>query len=148
MIRPAAPATMGRMAPPDRRQSETRRIRWSCPLSPASPETTIHVTIGYDVDFRRPIEIFYAGGYRSGSEVETQVSDMCIVLSHMLQRSDSPDPSDILGTVAREADPVTGEVRPASLVGVLLEELRKPPHWWPGEPGSPGDPPLPQGHIR
>ena len=119
----------GRMPPPNRRQSETRTIRWRSPLIPGGPETTIHVTVGFDQALRRPVEIFYASGYRSGSELETLVSDMCIVLSMMLQHRDMPDPEDILGTVAREADPQTGQMVSASLVGVLLEELRKPPHW-------------------
>ena len=120
----------GRMPPPNRRQSETRTIHWRSPLVPGGPVATIHVTVGYDRDLRKPVEIFYASGYRSGSELETLVSDMCIVLSLMLQHHDMPDPEDILRTVAREADPHTGQTRAASLVGVLLEELRKPPHWW------------------
>ena len=126
----------GRIPPPDRRPSETRRIRWRPPGS-GWEERTVHVTLGYGADMERPVEIFYAGGYRSGSELETLVSDMCIVLSHMLQHSDMPDPSEILRTAARQADPLTGEVRPASLVGVLLEELRKPPHWRGGEGEAP-----------
>jgi len=96
---------------------------------PTAPEVTIHVTISYGPDLRRPIEIFYAGGYRAGSDLETMVCDMCIVLSHMLQHDDMPDPYRILRTIAREEDPVTGDMRPASLVGLLLEELRRPPHW-------------------
>ena len=119
-----------RRRPPDRRRSETRRIRWASPLLANAPCTTVHVTVSHDADTGRPFEIFYAAGYRSGSETETLVSDMCIVLSHMLQRDGMPDPSDLLRSVARERDPVTGEERYASLVGVLLEELRRPPVRW------------------
>ena len=139
----------GRRQPPDRRQSETRRILWASPLVPGSPEAVIHVTVGYDRQLRRPVEIFYAGGYRSGSELETLVSDMCIVLSHMLQRDGMRDPSDILRTTAREADPATGEIRAASLVGVLLEELRRPPHWWSADAEDGGPvPPSGQEPLR
>ncbi len=120
----------GRRRPPDRRRSETRRIRWASPLVTNAPRKPIHVTVGYDAGTGRPIEIFYAAGYRSGSENETLVSDVCIVLSHMLQRDNMPDPAELLQALARERDPATGEERCASLVGMLLDELRRPPERW------------------
>ena len=42
---------------------------------PRSRRGAIHVTVGYDTDSLEPKEIFYSGGYRSGSDMEALVSD-------------------------------------------------------------------------
>jgi len=70
---------------PDRRRSETRKITWQPPYNVDAPTTKIYVTIGYAEDALRPVEIFYDSGYRSGSDLETLVSDLCILLSVLLQ---------------------------------------------------------------
>lgn len=117
-----------RVAPPNRRRSESRKIKWRPPHNPDAPETNIHVTIGYSEDGLRPIEIFYDSGYRSGSDLETQVSDICILISIMLQHEDV-QAADFCGSIARERDLVLGIERPGSIVGVLLEEVQRPPQW-------------------
>ena len=117
-----------RVKPANRRRSENRKIKWRPPHNPDAPETNIHVTIGYAEDGLRPIEIFYDSGYRSGSDLETQVSDICILISVMLQHEDV-DVADFCGSIAHERDLLLGTDRPGSIVGVLLEELQRDPEW-------------------
>ena len=102
---------------PPRRHSETRRLAWA--------GQTIHVTVGYD-DRLQPKEIFYAGGYRSGSDMEALVSDLCIALSVMLQH-DGVTAAALGKSMGETFDVRTGEPMPASILGLLLEELARPP---------------------
>ena len=75
-----------RQALPPRRRSEARRIEWVSPLNPDGWPQKIYVTIGYDeADALTPREIFYDAGYKSGSDMETLLRDLCIVLSVLLQ---------------------------------------------------------------
>lgn len=106
---------------PSRRVSETRKLHWA--------ERTIFVTIGYGgADHLEPREIFYNGGYRSGSDMEALVSDLCIALSVMLQHEGIT--AATLGKSMGEAfDLLTGDPVPASILGLLLEELSRPPDW-------------------
>ena len=73
---------------PTRRRSESRKIIWQPPHNVDAPETKLFVSIGYAEDGLRPVEIFYDGGYRSGSDLETLVSDLCIVISVLIQHRD------------------------------------------------------------
>ena len=102
---------------PPRRHSETRRLAWA--------GQNVHVTVGYD-DSLAPREIFYSGGYRSGSDMEALVSDLCIALSVMLQHEGIT--AAALGrSMGAAFDLRTGEPMPASILGLLLEELARPP---------------------
>lgn len=103
---------------PERRPSETRRLAWA--------GRTIFVTVGYDPSDGAPKEIFYAGGYRGGSDMEILVSDLCIALSVMLQHEAVT--AETLGKSMSETfDLLTGDPAPASVLGVLLDELSRPP---------------------
>ena len=117
-----------RLAPPNRRRSESRKIKWRPPHNPDAPETNIYVSIGYAEDGLTPVEIFYDSGYRSGSELETMISDLCIVLSIAIQY-DGIGAEDFTKSISRERDLILGETRPGSLIGVLLDELTRPPSW-------------------
>ena len=103
---------------PTRRPSETRRLEWA--------GRRIHVTIGYDPVSREPREIFYNGGYRSGSDMEALVSDLCIALSVMLQH-EGIAAATLAKSMGEAFDLVTGDPHPASVLGVLLKELSRPP---------------------
>ena len=103
---------------PSRRPSETRRLAWA--------GRTIFVTVGYDPDGGAPKEIFYAGGYRGGSDMEILVSDLCIALSVMLQH-EGVTAETLERSMSETFDLVTGDPRPASVLGVLLGELSRPP---------------------
>ena len=117
-----------RKALPNRRRSESRRVKWRSPLDAMAPENTIHITVGYDEDGLTPREIFYDGGYKSGSDLETLASDICILLSIFLQH-DGVVIEDFAKSLAYERNRFTDQKDPASIVGVLVEQLRQPPAW-------------------
>jgi hypothetical protein len=114
---------------PPRRRSEARRIEWISPLNPDGWPQKIYVTIGYDeADALTPREIFYDAGYKSGSDMETLLRDLCIVLSVLLQH-DGVSLGTFMGSISREVNLRTDQVEMGSLVGVLLKELNTPPQW-------------------
>ncbi|MXX87995.1 MAG: hypothetical protein F4213_18775 [Boseongicola sp. SB0677_bin_26] len=115
----AVPAGARRRLPP-RRHSETRRLAWA--------GNTIHVTVGYGPDGIEPREIFYSDGYCSGSDMQALVSDLCIALSVMLQH-EGVTAATLRRSMGRAFDLRTGEPMPASVLGLLLEELSRPPEW-------------------
>ena len=125
---PDQPSTGPRERLPSRRRSESRKITWHPPHNPDAPETNIHVTIGYAEDGLRPVEIIYDAGYRSGSDLETLVSDLCIVLSVMIQHRDVRV-EDFAHSLSKELDLRSGQQTFGSLVGVLIEQLLTPPAW-------------------
>ena len=109
-----------RVSPRPRRPNETRKLAWK--------GQTVFVTIGYRDDHVTPCEIFYASGYRAGSDMEVLVGDLCIALSVMLQQQAMT--IGILRKSMSEAfDMQTGKREPASILGLLLEELGRPPEW-------------------
>ena len=103
---------------PSRRPSETRRLHWA--------GRTIHLAIGYDPNGFEPREIFYSGGYKRGSDMESLVSDLCIALSVMLQH-EGVAADTLRQSMGRAFDQLTGEEVPASILGLLLDELCRPP---------------------
>ncbi len=112
-------ATAGRRVPlPPRRPSEIRKLAWA--------GCTIYVSVGYGPDGLEPREIFYSGGYRSGSDMEALVSDLCIALSVMLQHG-GVTAAGLAKSMGETFDVRTGDPMPASVLGVLLEELQRPP---------------------
>ena len=111
-----------------RRRSEARRIDWVSPLNPDGWPQRIYVTIGYDEDALTPREIFYDQGFKSGSDMETLLRDLCIVLSILLQH-DGVDLNDFMGSISREVNLRTEQVQLGSVVGLLLQELNTPPEW-------------------
>ena len=104
---------------PDRRFSENRKLAWA--------GRTIYLTVGY-ADGLDPKEVFYADGYRSGSDMEALVSDLCIMLSVVLQR-DGVTVQALRKSMGQTFDARTGDPMPASILGLLLEELSRPPEW-------------------
>ncbi len=118
--RPPQTAVGTRIPPPPRRPGETRKLTWK--------EQSVYVTIGYRDDHVTPCEIFYDGGYRSGSDMEALVSDLCVALSVMLQQEGLT--AAALGKSMSEAfDLRTGKREPASILGLLLFEIVRPPAW-------------------
>ena len=113
---------------PTRRRSESRKIIWQPPHNGDAPKTKLFVSIGYAEDGLRPVELFYDGGYRSGSDLETLVSDLCIVLSVMIQHRDVRV-EDFAHSLSKELDLRSGQQTFGSLVGVLIEQLLTPPAW-------------------
>ena len=112
--------TSGRRRLPNRRFSETRKLIWR--------DRTIYVNVGYDPGGLEPKEVFYADGYRSGADMEALVSDLCIAISVMLQH-DGVTAATLRKSMGVAFDQRTGNPMPASILGLLLEELSRPPVW-------------------
>ncbi|WP_227272006.1 TSCPD domain-containing protein [Roseobacter weihaiensis] len=99
---------------PGRRPSENRKI--------VTPEGhTVHLTIGYDPrDQGRVREVFYSGGFRTGSQLEFQIQDACVLISLLLQHGHRPP--EIAKSLARVEQP-TGDVAYGSIIGLIADEL-------------------------
>ena len=115
-----AKSTRRRAHLPPRRPSETRRLQWA--------GRTIFITVGFDPSDGSPKEIFYAGGYRSGADMEVLVSDLCIALSVTLQH-EGLSAVALKKSMGQAFDLRTGDPMPASILGLILEELSRPPEW-------------------
>ena len=113
---------------PTRRRSESRKIIWQPPHNVDAPKTKLFVSIGYAEDGLRPVELFYDGGYRSGSDLETLVSDLCITLSVLIQH-DGVQIESFAHSLSKELDLRSGAQKFGSLVGVLINQLLTPPQW-------------------
>ena len=111
-----------------RRFSESRALEWRPPLNTNAPLSDIHITISYDDDGVTPREIFYDGGYKSGSDLEALASEICIVLSIFLQHRDV-DIAQFAKSLTQDLDLRLGRQTWASLVGLFIAELQEPPTW-------------------
>lgn len=99
---------------PDRRLTETRKVR-------TADGHTVHLSIGYDPNENtRPREVFYAAGFKSGSQLEFQVQDACVMISLLLQHGLRPE--DVAKSLSRSEQP-DGSMVYASIIGVIAEEL-------------------------
>ncbi len=99
---------------PTRRLTETRKI--------ITPEGhTIHLSIGFDPhEDGRPREVFYSAGFRSGSQLEFQIQDACVLLSLLLQHGHRP--RDVAKSLARAEQP-DGSMAYGSIIGIIVDEL-------------------------
>ncbi len=103
-------APTGRHNLPSRRLTETRKVK-------TGNGQKIFLSVGYDPnDQSRPREVFYSAGFRSGSELEFQVQDLCVMISLLLQHGHMP--ADIAKSLARREMP-DGQIQYASIAGVL-----------------------------
>lgn len=102
---------------PTRRLTETRKVK--------TPEGhTIHLSIGFDpTEPDRPREVFYSAGFKSGSQLEFQIQDACVLLSLLLQHGLRP--ADVAKSLARKEQP-DGQIAYASVTGLIAAELIDP----------------------
>ena len=96
---------------PTRRLTETRRVR--------TPEGhSIHLSVGFDPDEPdRPREVFYSAGFKTGSQLEFQIQDACVMISLLLQHGLKPD--DIAKSLSLVEQP-DGSIAYASHVGLIV----------------------------
>lgn len=87
---------------------------------PMAGESTFYLTIGLDPDTLKPCEVFYAEGFRSGSDLEFLVIDACIVISVALQHG--VEPSAMAKSLSRRETP-GGELVDASILALILRAL-------------------------
>jgi hypothetical protein len=99
---------------PTRRLTETRKV--------ATPEGhTVHLSIGYDPDEPdMPREVFYSAGFKSGSQLEFQIQDACVMFSLLLQHGLRPE--DVAKSLSRSEQP-DGSMAYACIGGLIAEEL-------------------------
>lgn len=93
------------------------------PVSFADPKAgagTFFLTIGLDPTTLKPCEVFYAEGFRSGSDLEFLVIDACIVISVALQHG--IEPSAMAKSLSRREAP-DGELVDASILALILRAL-------------------------
>lgn len=111
-----------RRTPPPRRLTETRRVEHVRSDGAAVP---ILVSVGYaEGDPLRPVEVFYAEGFRSGADLEFLTQDACVLVSLLLQHG--VPPARIAASMSRRDDP-DGRTLPGSLAGTIAAELVRPP---------------------
>lgn len=102
---------------PDRRLTETRRIA-------TEDGHTIYLSVGFDPgETARPREVFYSAGFKSGSQLEFQIQDACVLISLLLQHGLKP--GQIAKSLARQERP-DGSSGHGSVIGLILEELQRP----------------------
>ena len=99
---------------PTRRLTETRRIE--------TPDGhKVFLSIGFDpAEPSRPREVFYSAGFKSGSQLEFQIQDACVLISLLLQHGHRPD--DVAKSLARIEQP-DGTMAYASITGLVAAEL-------------------------
>lgn len=118
------PAPVPRRTPPTRRLTETRRVEHIRSDGVATP---ILVSVGYDgADPLRPVEVFYAEGFRSGADLEFMTQDACVLVSMLLQYGVPPERIAVSMSTREDAD---GQLTPGSLAGTIAAELARPPAW-------------------
>ena len=117
------PGQLSRKKLPARRISETRRVAFEKEVG----EVLVFITIGYDPrEPLRPLEVFYDDGFKSGADLEWVAKDAAVLISLALQAGYSPD--EIGSSIATRLHYDGSEV-PASLLGAMVAELKKPPDW-------------------
>ena len=113
-----------RNSPPPRRLSETRKVEHI-----RSDGTAISIlgSVGYaENDPMRPVEVFYAEGFRSGADLEFLMQDACVLISILLQHGVPPE--RIAASMSTREEP-DGKPSPGSLAGTIATELMVPPVW-------------------
>ena len=109
-----------RDTPPPRHQLASRRLAETTKIQTADGQT-VYLTIGFDPsDPTRPREVFYSAGFRSGSQLEFQTQDACVMISLLLQHGHTPE--DIAKSLSR-LEQADGTMTYASITGIIAAEL-------------------------
>ena len=110
-----------RLQIPARRPSVNLRVKR--PVSFANPtagESTFFLTVGFDPETLKPCEVFYAEGFRSGSDLEFLVIDACIIISVAIQ---SGVPLADLQKSLSTIETPNGESVDASILALIVRTL-------------------------
>ncbi len=104
---------------PNRRLSEVRKVE-------TDDGRKFYVTIGYDPkEPTAPKEVFYDNRFKEGSDMQFIATDMCIMISMCLQAGFTH--KQIANSLSKFEGPM-GD-RHGSPVGIIVDELAKPPQW-------------------
>jgi len=110
-----------RHKPPNRRLCETSKVQ--IPVSfedPGLGHQTIYVSVGTSPGSASVIEVFYAGGFKSGSSLEFIAMDACIILSVALQNG--IEVSELQNSLSRRELP-DGTFVCGSLLSAIVDQL-------------------------
>jgi len=102
---------MTRTILPQRRPSENIRAEWS--------GHRFHVTVGYHPATGQVMEVFYADGMKSGTDLRSMAEDACVLISLLLQNGVGIE--DVGKSLGRA--PAFGKDAPASIVGAIVEAV-------------------------
>ena len=91
----------------------------------------IQISVGYDDSGRRPLEIACKSGWLPGSTEEGVVSDLCIMLSDQLPDEDVTALHSRRSASAERSAGSSDDGSPATVLGLLLREIMRPPSWLP-----------------
>jgi hypothetical protein len=105
-----------RNRPPNRRPAVTRMMTWKTEVS----SHNFHITIGYDHNSLKPVEVFYADGQTVGSQLQHAIQDACVLISLLLQHGVDP----IVIAKSLSTTPIFGEVLPSTVVGVIASAVQ------------------------
>ena len=108
---------MTRCRLPDRRLCSTIKVRWQFETG----EQSFYLTFGRDPQTLRVLEVFYADGQRTGSQVQHLVQDACVILSLLLQYG--ADPFSINKSLGQIE--LLGEASPASILGAIVKAIEE-----------------------
>lgn len=112
---------MTRRKLPTRRPSMTWKVKRPVSFSePASGSTSFYLTIGFDPETGAASECFFAGGFRSGSDLEFLVCDACIVVSVALQNGVT---AAHMGRSMTRRELPDGTLADASLLALILRAV-------------------------
>jgi len=109
----------GRQIPPNRREQSTRPV--------IIDNRKIYVSVGTDPKTGQVMEVFLRGGSQTGSDIDRQLDDVGVLISHLLQRAAPPE--ELAGAVGRlgaypkvpgQAEAVM-ESPPATWIGAVLD---------------------------
>jgi len=110
-----------RQKPPNRRLCETTKVK--IPVSfndPSLGHQTIYVSVGTLPGNPSLVEVFYAGGFKSGSSLEFIAIDACIILSLALQHG--IDVCVLQSSLSRRELP-DGTFTCGSLLSAIVDQL-------------------------
>ena len=101
---------------PDRRPSITTKVTWETD----SGNHRFYVTMGFDPRTGDVLEVFYADGQRSGSQLQHTIQDACVLISLLLQHGVSA------GEIGKSLStaPVRGTDGPATVVGAIIQTIK------------------------
>ena len=116
----------GTGSPKDRKRLPTRRLVENRKVALGNNQS-VFLSVGDEpADPVTPKEVFYSSGFKSGSMLEFQVQDFCVLFSLLLQLGLTPD--EIGKSLARKETP-EGGIEYGSISGMIVGELSKPPIW-------------------
>lgn len=111
-----APLSARRHALPARRPAVTRKVV----LTTATGEHRFFVSVGFCPQTLRPLEVFYADGQKTGTQMQHSIQDSCVLISLLLQHGAALDAiAHSLGRI-----PVNGQDTPASAVGAIIAVMQ------------------------